>query len=98
MDIDVSVILDLDNKLIVITYERSTKYKAFIELARQVAKIFEIIIILDLQHNEKMMKYLKHYRKCKNKEFLTFQIPLANESHLNSSIDAVTFFVSYNEK
>lgn len=63
MDIDVSVILDLSNKLIVITYERSTKYKAFIELARQVAKIFEIIIILDLQQNEKMMKYLKHYRK-----------------------------------
>jgi hypothetical protein len=63
MDIDVSVILDLDKKLIIITYERSTKYKAFIELARQVAKIFEIIIILDLQHNEKMMKYLKHYRK-----------------------------------
>ena len=98
MEIDVSVVIDLDNRLIVITHERSTKYKAFIELARQVAKIFEILKFLDLQTNTKMLKYLKHYKNSKNKTFLVFQIPLSTDSHLNSNLSAVSFTVSFNEK
>jgi len=44
--------LTLNNYNIVITYERATKYKGFIELARQVAKIFEILHYLDPMNNK----------------------------------------------
>ena len=95
IDIDVSLIIDLENKYIVITHERSTKYKTFIELARQIAKLFEIIKYLDIQSNHKMLKYLRHYKNGKNKSMLIFQIPLTKGVHLNSNIDAVSFVIGY---
>lgn len=94
IDIDVSLIIDLENKLIVITHERSTKYKTFIELARQIAKLFEIIKYLDI-HSNQMIKYLKHYKSGKNKSMLIFQIPLTKGVHLNSNIEAVSFVIGY---
>ena len=95
IDIDVSLIIDLENKLIVITHERSTKYKTFTELARQIAKLFEIIKYLDIHNNQKMLKYLKHYKSGKNKSMLIFQIPLTKGVHLNTNIEAVSFVIGY---
>ena len=98
MDVDVSVVVDLVEHWIIITYERSTKYKGFIELARQVAKIFDILIGLDLMNKDRMMNYLKHYINGKTKEFLVFQIPLSKDCHLNPNLQAASFSVTYNEK
>lgn len=98
MEVDISITIDLENKLIVITHERATKYKVFIEIARQVAKLFEILRFLDIQRNPDMLKYLKHYNQGKTKNMLVFQIPLARDCHLSNNITAVTFIVSYFEK
>ena len=64
MEIDVSVIINLEHKYIAITNERPTKYKVFIEIARQVAKIFEIIKFLEIQNVQKF-RYLNHYKTSK---------------------------------
>lgn len=95
IDIDVSLIIDLENRLIVITHERSTKYKTFIELARQVAKLFEIIKHLNFQKYPNMTRFLKHYKNGRNKAMLIFQIPLTKGCHLNSNIEAVSFVIGY---
>lgn len=97
MEIDVSVIINLEHKYIAITNERPTKYKVFIEIARQVAKIFEIIKFLEIQNVQKF-RYLNHYKTSKWKEFLVFQIPLCGENHLNQNISSVSFIVTFNEK
>ncbi|CAI2362495.1 unnamed protein product [Moneuplotes crassus] len=98
MDVDVSVVIDLKCYQIIITYERSTKYKGFIELARQVSKIFDILLYLEVQKNDKMFSFLRHYRNKSTKEFLVFQIPLGKENHINTKIKSVSFVLTYNEK
>lgn len=93
IEVDVSLIIDLEKMLIIITHEKSTKYKTFIELARHVGKLFEILKFIDIQTNQKMLKYLKHYRNSTNKTMLIFQIPLSSE-HLNQNMKAVSFIIN----
>lgn len=98
MDVDVSVVIDLRKYQVMVTYERSTKYKGFIELFRQVGKIFEILHYLDLGKKEKLMGYLRHYKRGLTKEFLVFQVPLGKDSHLDQRVKAVSFVLGFNEK
>jgi hypothetical protein len=91
--VDVSLIIDLEKMLIIITHEKSTKYKTFIELARHLGKLFEILKYIDIQNNQKMLKYLKHYKHGKNKTMLIFQIALSSE-HLNQNMKAVSFIIT----
>lgn len=97
MEVDVSVTVDLEKKVIIITNEKPTKFKFFIDIARQLARIFEILRYLDITKNNKM-KYLKHYKMKKTKEFLVFQIPLSSENHLSENNTAVSFIITFNEK
>lgn len=93
MEIDVSLIIDLEKMLIIITHEKVTKYKTFIELARHVGKLFEILKYINIQKNAKMLDFLKHYAHSSNKSMLIFQIPLSSE-HLNQNIKAVSFIIN----